>query len=364
MVETQGRRRQSVVRTDRAIFDALKDSLTNGGIDSLTAAGVARAAGVSVGAIYSRAESLPELLNMLWIDSVGNEFLEVLDAVVESSRAQDINGFGRVITSFDHRIRAASPAIEMAIASLFDDEMDEVVGSQIRDKFHDLIHARRETAHESASAMLVLSYFCGRALTRCRISRMPRPDEASMTVLQDFWSMPLVPIGTSSGTDITFLRDESIGTSTDIERAVIEVVGSRGFRRATIARIARRAGVTPGAVLSKGESKIDLVKRATDRLLMNPREVWETYVEQSGRLVTGETRAAFVKDLVQPRNARQWRINLELARLAEIHPEFGRFKTPSDVLQQTHQGVMFVASFSRNIDDLPYGGPFQAGSAT
>lgn len=364
MADTPGRRQDSITRTSRAIFDALSDTLANGGIDALSAAGVARAAGVSVGAIYSRAESLSELLNLLWLDSVGAEFLETLDAVVESSRVDDASGFDRAVTSFDHRVRTFAPALEMAIASLFDNEMDEVIGSQIRERFRELILTRRDSCHDSASAMLVLSYFCGRALTRCRVRRMSRPDAASRAVLQDFWTMPPDESEISSGTDVVFLREQSIETSTDIERAVIDIVGTHGFKRATIARIARRAGVTPGAVLLKGEGKIDLVKRATDRLLMSPREAWDAYVEQSGRMVTGETRAAFVKGLINPANVRQWRINLELARLAEIHAEFDRFKTPNDVLQQTHQGVMFVASFSRDIDGLPFRGPFQAGSAT
>lgn len=358
------RRRDSVRQTDEVIFGALDEALSVQGIDSLSAASVARNAGVSVGAIYARAESLSELSNMLWAETVGTRFLAALDAIVESSRVDDAAGFNRAITVFDTHMRDAAPAVELAVASLFDDELDEVIGAQLRDCFHQLIHSRRDSPHESASAMLVLAYFCGRAMTRCRVRRMTRPSAKDQAVLRDFWKVPHGEVALVQDAEIEFLRDSSLNQPSMIEQAVLDVVGTFGFKRGTIARIARRAGVTPGAVLLKGETKHNLITRTTDRLLLTPREVWEGYVARFGSEVTGATRAAFVKALLDPRHSKHWRINLELARLAETQPEFARFRTPNDVLQQTHQGVMFVACFVQHIEDLPFAGPFQAGSAT
>lgn len=374
MPGSSGRRLQSVRQTDEAIFGALESSLSEHGIDSLTSAGVARAAGVTVGAIYSRAESLSELANLLWVDSIGDAFIRALSDVVESSRQDDAAGFDDAITRFDTRMRTASPAIELAIASLFDDELDDVVGSSLRTGFRDVIigPGGSYSAHEAACATLILSYFCGRAITRCRVRRMRRPDPDSQRVLRGFWSAQPAEVVGAVGSEIEFLRPDgrsgegSVGTGVDltIERAVVDVVAQYGFRRGTIARIARRAGVTPGAVLLKGESKLELMTRAADTLLLSPREAWEVYVRRSGGVPGAAIRAAFVADLLDTRHSRFWRLNLELARLAEKRSELHRFRTPNDVLQQTHQGVMFVACFAGTVHSLPFAGPFSAGSAT
>ena len=365
-MEPAGRRRNSVRVTDELIFAAMSTELSSGGIDALSATGIARSAGVTVGAIYSRAESISELANTLWVDVIGEPFLTALELVVRSSREDDAADFDKAIRRFDTAMRSAAPAIELVIASLFDPELDEVVGAEMRRRFTDLIFTadRSATPVESASAVLILSYFCGRAITRCRVSRMPRPGQPGQDALQAFWEVRSGRIAQTEPAVIEFAREPTSKPHSTIAGATVDVIARHGFRRGTIARIARTAGVTPGAVLSTGESKIDLMIRSVDEILLSPREAWDAYVATRTSVISGSDRASFVAGLLEPANSTYWRINLELARLAEKMPEFGRFRTPNDVLQQTHQGVMFVGCFVNDIHRLPFAVPFRAGSAT
>lgn len=144
-----------------------------------------------------------------------------------------------------------------------------------------------------------------------------------------------------------------------IGQHVIEVLGRYGYRRATVSRIARRAGLTPGAVLPSGSTKAALIASAANELVRSPLEVWESFVDRNGGDTSGTARARFVREIVRPEHDVMRRVNLELARVAESVDEFAGFRAPRDVLQQTHQGLMFVACFVSDLHELPYLGPFR-----
>lgn len=364
MASSTSTRQESVRRTDDAVFSALETAVAQGGWDSVTASGVARGAGVTVGAIYARAESMSELANLAWSRSLGPRFLEALHQIVRASRDTDAYAFDRAITRFDAYAKSAAPAMELAVASLFDDELDEVVGKSVRTGFGEIVFAPGESRHKAACATLVLAYFCGRIMARSRRPRMSRIDDAGRSVLRQFWTMSPVEFTNEEGADLVFLRHVDEAPLTPLHRATIDVISRYGYRRGTVARIARRAGVTPGAVLPRGGSKANLIADAAEALVMSPRAVWETYLERRGEPATGVARAEFVRALLAPDHARYWRLSLEFARVAEKVDELAVFRTPRDVLQETHQGLMFVGCFAERLDNLPYLGPFQAGTAT
>ena len=355
---------ESVRRTDELVFEALERVISGGGWDAVTASGVAREAGLSVGAIYSRAESLSELANQAWTRSLGSSFISHLADIVNASRSVDETIFDEEITRFDRWATTVSPALELAIASFFDDELDEVVGRSLRDGFDQIIWPRGATRHEAACAVLILSYFCGRAMARCRLKAMSDVDEHGRSVHRGFWTAGTKEFTTEAPAGIEFIRPSVTGEEVGIGEHAIEVLGQHGYRRATVARIARRAGLTPGAVLPSGSTKAELIANAAADLMLSPLQVWESFVERNGGDTSGTARARFVRGIVRPEHDRMRRVNLELARVAESVNEFAMFRAPRDVLQQTHQGLMFVACFASNLHELPYLGPFQAGSAT
>jgi AcrR family transcriptional regulator len=362
--KTRRSRAQSVRHTDDRVLGALERLVSRGGWDAVTAAGVAREAGLSVGAVYSRAESISELANQAWTRSIGLDFFSHIADIVNASRCGDAAVFDEEIIRFDRWAVTASPAVELAIASFFNDELDEVVGQSLRDGLDQIIWSKGQTRHESACATLVLSYFCGRAMARCRLTSMPDVDKPGRVVLQSFWTSPAEEFTEEDHAGIEFLRPTVSELGDSISQHVIEVLGQYGYRRATVSRIARRAGLTPGAVLPSGSTKAALVASAAVELVMSPLEVWESFVDRSGRDTTGTARARFVRGIVRPEHEQMRRVNLELARIAESVAEFVAFRAPRDVLQQTHQGLMFVACFTSGLHDLPYLGPFRAGSAT
>lgn len=358
--ETRRRSRaESVRQTDERVLEALERVISRGGWDAVTAAGVAREAGLSVGAIYSRAESLSELANQAWTRSIGPEFISHHSEIVNVSRSRDGAVFDDQIARFDRWAATVSPAVELAIASFFDDELDEVVGRSLRDGLNHIVWNPGNTRHDSACAALILSYFCGRAMARCRLTSMPDVDKPGRVVHQNFWTSDLEEFTTEEPAGIDFLHQTVSDADVSIGQHVIEVLGRYGYRRATVSRIARRAGLTPGAVLPSGSTKAALIASAANELVRSPLEVWESFVDRNGGDTSGTARARFVREIVRPEHDVMRRVNLELARVAESVDEFAGFRAPRDVLQQTHQGLMFVACFVSDLHELPYLGPFR-----
>ncbi len=148
-----------------------------------------------------------------------------------------------------------------------------------------------------------------------------------------------------------------------VSTAVVEVVSRVGYRRATIARMGRAAGMSAGAIFAGFESKAQLVGHAARQRLVTPRDLWFEFpaAQEYGPKLS---RAMWVADVLRPANASCWAVNLELARVAQFLPELADFRPSSVAHQHTNLGVMLLASYAGDIHDLPYDVPFQAGFTT
>lgn len=361
------KRAEKVRENDRRIRSALGSIIAETGWSSVTFSGVARRAGLTVGAVYGRAESPAELGNDLWADEIG-EFLvtstaTLLDAVESGDEAR----IRRFATDWDEQVQRVSVLVELLVASLFDDELGEGVGQSARMTMSTVCLPRdRGDAHRAAVATLMLSFFLGRALAlRSTGALAPLADE-QIAVFASYAAAPPADIDPVDRVPLSFLRVAEPGesASSELDRCVIEVLGRLGYRRCTIARIARAAGVTKGSLASHAATKARLIADAATRTLYTPLEVWESYapvVRAKGPLVA---RALFLAEFLRPENRDLWKVNLELAHVALTVPELAAFATPSDTLPHTHLGVMLVACFVEGLADLPFAGPFGAGSAT
>lgn len=362
-------RAQIVAANDEAIRQALCSMALEAGWDGVTFTGVAKRAGLTVGAVYGRAENPAELGIDLWESTVGPWFSEAVDRLFDAADRDE----PRIIVD---RMREwgsadeAALAAELLIASLFEEDLAEVVRadalSLLSARCRPSAAAPRVTAHHAAAAVLLLSFAFGRAIAhRAGValpsltlrdgqvlaghrraapgrSRIPQPKELH-------WVRPL---------------DELDPHTRTVVRGTVDVVGRVGYRRATIARIGRAAGVPRGGVLSHYKDKAGLVAGAARLALVPPGEVWSQYVDVVAEYGPLLSRAIFLADFLKPDNAPLWAVNLELARMSRFVPELGEFCPGGSVLEQTHLGVMLTASLVPGIDTLPYAGPFTAGSTT
>lgn len=366
---TRRTRAEQVAANDRALRSAVAGIAVETGWETVTFAGVARRAGLTVGAVYGRAENTAELAIDLWDRVVGPWFEESVEAVIDAGRSGDPNQMRAAYTHWDNSTEMSSLVYELIVASCFDDDMAEIVHTDAQKVLARHIlpstAAPKISHHEAAAAVLVVSFAFGRAIAVH--GGVPQPPitahqamvNASMFGAEPFrGSLPQSP-------ELQWVRRlPHDGGQPAVLQATLDVIGRVGYKRATIARIARTAGLPRGSVLSHYQDKQHLVAEAVRKGLVPPGEVWDQYepvVADHGPLTS---RALFLADFLKEANRHLWRVNLELARIARFHPMLEGFRPTPSVLENTHLGLMMTASLLPNLADLPYAGPFRAGTAT
>lgn len=371
MVASVGRRTRAAIveQNDRALRAAVVDMAFETGWDSVTFTGVAKRAGLTVGAVYGRAESTAELGIDLWESVVRDWLAGVMAELLSAGEAGDRRAMGSALERWHREERMTAVAVDLVIASLFDPDLDEVIGADMRRHLTAPCTPGgqpRVSAQLAAARALVLSFGFGRAIALRGGAALSSLTTAQLRSVAGLCVAPQLRRVSPQGPALDWVRPmgDADSTTRAILRATVEVVGRVGYRRATIARIARAAGVPRGSVMAHFATKADLVGEAARRALIPPGEVWEQYSDVVSKRGPLEARAIFLTDFFKPVNRSLWAVNLELARVGRFIPEVGEFRANPNVLEHTHLGVMLVASFVPGLDKLNYLGPFQAGSAT
>ncbi len=125
-------RRDTVRKNDERIRQAMVGELVSVGWDDIALTGIAKRAGLSVGALYARAETRAELGNIVWSAVVRDWFATALKNVVEASHSGDPDTLIEAFATLESPDELPAAAVEFLIASHFDDELDEVVGHDAR----------------------------------------------------------------------------------------------------------------------------------------------------------------------------------------------------------------------------------------
>lgn len=340
------------------------------GWDGVTFTGVAKRAGLTVGAVYGRAENAAELGIDLWQAEIEPWFVDFLSTYVGRARSGSKAGVARSLSDLDEDPVRTSVLVELLVASQFDPDLAEVIGAdatRILGDFCVPVSGKDGvSAHEAACSLLVTSFAFGRALAIRAGIDLPETHPQQVAVLASYFNAPPSSRKLPSPQPLQWIRPLSDldGTDRSVIEGALQVLGRVGYRRATIARISRVAGVPRGSVLSHYADKAELIAGAGHRALIPPGEVWAQYAAveaKHGRLVS---RAMFLTDFLQPANRELWRVNLELARTSRFVPELADFGPGESVLERTHLGVMLTASCLPDLHALPYLRAFLAGSAT
>lgn len=358
-----------VEENDSAIRAATISMANQVGWDSVTFSGVAREAGLSVGAVYGRVESHAELGIDLWESRVREWLESVMNQLLSAGHAGDPHLVGQALMRWHSEPDMTAVTIDLLIASLFDTDLREVVGVDA----HNILGAActptespRVTAQQAAAGALLTSFSLGHAIA---LRGGAEPESLSPQQLDALAGLFMAPSSrkvTPAGPPLQWVRsmDGIDPIQKSILQGTVDVVGRVGYHRATISRIARSARVPRGSVLSHYATKAELVGQAALLALVPPGEVWEQYAPVVAEHDPLEARAMFLKDFLKQENAPLWGINLELARIGRFVPEIGQFRASPNTLEHTHLGVMLVASLVPGLDSLDFLGPFQAGTAT
>lgn len=347
---------------DNAIREALAAEILSLGWDETTVAGVARHAGVTVGAIYARAESIVELANEVWSHTLSEVLAEPIGEIEEALRAIDS---AKLVSVSEWMIRNKgdiSVALELVIAALFDDELEEVVGVGFGDilRSHTAVDANRSRV-QAAATTLAIGFMLGQALAR-RHAEVQSLTAREAELLCSYWRAAEIEIDVKLQRPLVRTRDNRDDSGK--RRSIIDVLSKRGYRRATISRMARASGLTPGALFARFHSKAELIADAAEHLLYSPLEVWSQYDGVIREFGSPIARTLFLREYMNPGQRDENKILLELARVGEVHPELQKFRTPPDALQRTHLAMALLATYLPEAWELPFCGPFAIGTAT
>ncbi len=264
------RRSASSQLNDALILDAGLHEIEDIGVDRLAMSAVARRAGLTTGALYGRYESGAELAAAVWTIRVRDRHFDLLDRaiamLVDRSMPLDLD---------DLLAELAAPSTETMIAldllgtARRIDELEEVVLADVHEWLTrwgagERSRRRRRRAQVIYTLATIWGILLHRGPGRRRVnwSGTLLPLYSSFALDYDDPPDRLVPI------DATVVRAQ---TDDPVEDALIDavaaIVSRVGLERATGSRIARRAGLTSGAIYGRYETKEALLEHAIDSLL-------------------------------------------------------------------------------------------------
>ncbi len=361
-------RAEKVQANTELLRDTALAMIVRDGWDRLTFQGLAREAGLTVGAVYARFDTPSDVGIDLWQSRVSAWFTQWVGAIIDVSGRGDAQALKSLLQDVVRGSTLSMAAFKLMLASLFDEELDEVVGAEVRGILAPYVSvgpkASDRDRHLAAAHVLVMSFAFGRLVAERSVDRpvdVPMDRYESLAAhanaaMQDVRAEAKVAVGWRR-----ILPDRH--PYAEIAEASMDLISQVGYRRATIARIARRAGVSRGSLLAGYPDKPALIADVATSLMVPAGEVWDSYVAAHGSMPTEVVRALFLKDFLDPAHRVDWVLNLELNRVARYEEAFAAYAVPQSVLEQTHLGVMVTGCFSPDLSGLPYLGCFYAGIA-
>ena len=319
------RRSASSQLNDALILNAALEAIRAVGVDRLGMSAVARRAGLTTGALYGRYESVGELAAAVWNERVRDRHFELLDSAI----AVLVDG-GAPAALDDLVGELASPSIQTVVAlellgtARRIDELDEVVLADVNRWMTDWgAGTRTRRKRRRAQVVYTVATLWGMLLHRGpgnrRLNWSPTLRDLRRSFARPYDAPPdrLVP---GEALVVRSQTDDSVEDA--LIDAVAAIVSRVGLERATGSRIARRAGLTSGAIYGRYETKDDLLEHAIDTLLARRLSDDLGFIEQT--LVAGDPGAVtsrIIAGYLSPprRDWRRFRIEAHLA--ARIHPQ-------------------------------------------
>lgn len=262
--ERPTRRRSSAsLRNDAAILDAARAEVDAVGVDNLAMTKVAKRARLTTGALYGRYETAHELAAAIWSDLVGPRHLALLDAVIAGVVDGDSDAFRRVCEVLQSPGPDERVAIELVAVAHRIDEVEEVLSQSLSAHFSDW--CPENDPLRRARALAAVGTVWG-ALLHSMPARLSIDWTPTLRIVR--WACRQPDPGVVTGTDAVGTRPAygirvPSGDPTDdaLVGSAAAIIGRVGLRRATTTRIARRAGLTPGAIYARYPTKEALLER-------------------------------------------------------------------------------------------------------
>lgn len=257
-------------QTDLKVAESAARAVRTVGVDQMALTRVAADAGFSSGVIYARCDDRSELVVLAWEKSFWPMLSEILVPLVDAVLTNDASQVARISSLFEasssqDAVPDLGSAMEIIVASRRDEVIAEVVQRDILGLLDDRgVGPSTDGANRQAVVAALSTLFGAALLNSVNDQGVVNPIHPA-ALLELFTravrtaSKPTKPSGTQPApTPYTFPS-----TRDDIRDALISaseyVIARSGVHRATVSRIARRAGVSVGAIYGLYENKDALV---------------------------------------------------------------------------------------------------------
>jgi AcrR family transcriptional regulator len=264
------RRSTRALNNDEAIRDAAVKVVLSAGIDSISFRDVGREAGLTHGALYARFEDVEELLVDLWNGMLRQRAIQMI--VVASEAAS--NPSRQSVESLIAVIREATPADVATVQVLFASRRFLILHEEVEGFIHGYLESD-DTGHNDAIRSRTLILFSLITIMILANDQFGIDDDCL-----DFLGPILATSLTVDPADVSPVElhgseDRVLPLPRNEIRAKLAyhtfgAVGRSGYSKATISRISRRAGYSPGAIYKLYPSKEDLVIAAVRNLMQAP----------------------------------------------------------------------------------------------
>lgn len=324
-------------QTDIKVSLSAAKAVREVGVDQMALTRVAADAGYSSGAIYARCDDRSELVVMSWEKCFWPMLLSVLEPVLDAvldcdpARLEGLRAQMTALSSLES-VPDIGSAMEVIVAS----RRDEVIGEVVQRDMNALMSSRgvgpgtegvnRQAAVAAVSSVFGAAIINSAYLTESHGSLDPLGLIADMA---DPTHRPTTPVAASKAAAARVTPFERPSTLDDVRDALLEateyVIARSGVHKATISRIARRAGVSVGAIYGLYDNKDSLVRDCVEVLF--PPQTRRDVANWSALFTADDPRlavSAILRAHMAPENA-QWRkFRLECLVAARHSPALAR----------------------------------------
>ena len=305
-------------QTDLKVAHSAARAVRTVGVDQMALTRVAADAGFSSGAIYARCDDRSELVVLAWEKSFWPMLSEILTLVVDDVIAKRNTNMDKIRELF---FAASSPdavpdigsAMEVIIASRRDEVVGEVVQRDIVGLLDDRGVGPSTDGADRQAVVAAMSTVFGAAILNSAYGVDSQPPIDPTPLLDNFTRAVPSPTKPSHKNSLLPARAPYQFPSTfdEIRDALIAsseyVIARSGVHRATVSRIARRAGVSVGAIYGLYENKDSLVSDCLE-VLFPPQS--KNDAEDWAKVFTAEDQRAQITDILKNYMSKpneQWR---------------------------------------------------------
>lgn len=323
-------------QTDLKVALSAAKAVRTVGVDQMALTRVAADAGFSSGVIYARCDDRSELVVLAWEKSFWPMLSEMMSLLIDAVISNSTANIQKLSDLFQHAtapnaVPDLGSAMEIIVLSRRDEVIGEVVQRDIAGLCEDFgVGPSTDGANRQACVAAISTLFGAALLNSVYNTVTVSPIDPS--VLFEVFSRS-VQTATKPSRRTGPVRDSAPyvfpSTNDDIRDALIAaseyVIARSGVHRATVSRIARRAGVSVGAIYSLYENKDALVEDCLE-VLFPPQSIQDA--KDWSRVFTADDQRDMVTEILtsyMSPSYRQWRqFRLECLIAARHSPDIAQ----------------------------------------